>query len=167
MYNRIIAVSELHERFIRKLCHSFSYYFSDFLYSWIPDLLRHWCMNCQKPRLNKNTCLLKYWLYFAVFWYGKYVFMLFTPIIYLKMWAHTYKPSYWNSESWCFLLAYTIGTSNTCGDILYHLDMASCQITRLLSQKNRFIYCKTHADLEVDVPFQIFGMFIPCVAKGH
>lgn len=76
MYKCIMAVSEQHERFILKLGYSFSYYFSDFMYSWIPDLLRHWCMNCQKPRLNKKYPLL-------LFLYGKYAFMLFIPIIYL------------------------------------------------------------------------------------
>lgn len=34
-------------------------------------------MNCQKPRLNKKYPLL-------LFLYGKYAFMLFIPIIYLK-----------------------------------------------------------------------------------
>ena len=41
MYKCITAVSEQHEIFILKLGYSFSYYFSDFMYSWIPDLLRH------------------------------------------------------------------------------------------------------------------------------
>lgn len=39
----------------------------------------HWCMNCQKPRLNRNTYCWN-WLYFV---YGKCI-LCYLPIIYLK-----------------------------------------------------------------------------------
>lgn len=67
MYKCIIDGSGLHGRWdlFLRYKYSFSYYFSNFMYSWIPDLLKHWCMNCQRPGMNYSTW--KYWLYCAAF----------------------------------------------------------------------------------------------------
>lgn len=80
----MIVVSEMRDLFLSYATLFFSHYFSDFMYSWIPDLLRHWCMNCQKPRLNTKIPIFEIVLALCCI-LGKYAFMYFKSIIYLKM----------------------------------------------------------------------------------
>lgn len=108
----------------------------------------HWCMNCQKPRLNRNTYC---WLYFVVFVYGKYAFMLLTPIIYLKH-KHIHIYSYCNSGSVCLLAS----------------DTTRPALSYLLPFRQIFSFIAKHMHIltaAFPIPVLLSIMFIPHIEK--